>query len=541
MRERDALKLQLESSKQQISTLKNDYKALLAGQLEMAESEVDIDVVFCPAERSHAATSSRTVPSQHDSLAPPSLHTSQQHHTPHHRSHSQSAPHAAAGGGHHRPRERGSRLEPDESHTRGRYVSHAPISHHHSPSHHSMHSHSSPKRSSRYPAPHSTSHIHRGEPRVGPVGGDFHMYAGKRRSSDETVGGMWKANGEPPTDQRRKSAEPLTGHNSEKDSRVSREHHSSNRQRQAQSQPHSSHEPRSKTSSGSIEDLLDPSQTWETPDITILLNDEDRERCKSASSSSTLIDSAEEGPVEGVGGAGESRKPTKVHLKQHLSQEAFEDDEDHKEMMMSLAVGPTQIPLSNYPHYYESSSYFGEHQENYHPQTSKHDLAHGLSQPTYPSPPKSRHGKSLTDLTGSNMSLTSSHQFLSQSAVDFHVHDMHPSSRHHGETRRMHDHRFRPSYGKLQHMASDSHLNYIPGLQKSVLSALSDVKEEVEQKNKAKAKKSSPSSSHLQRAASQQYHTYHPQHKAAKLNQRHLKATVVKGNEDARESPQSKR
>ncbi len=389
-------------------------------------------------------------------------------------------------------------------------------------------------------------HMHSAEPRVGSMGEGMHpsshMYAGKRRSSDE---GKWKVN-EQLTEQRRKSAEPLVSEKDPKKEPKGSRSHRNHRKQPQHSQSSNETKARINTmDSGSTEDLLESSQCWDssinTTDITIILQDEDKDRARSASSSSTLIESAEDSPPEV---SGETKRLTKAQLKQQdLSQEPFEDDDDHKDMMSlsGFATGPTQVALSNYPHYYDSTSYFGEHQENYPPShtTSKQDLTHGLSQPTYPSPPKSRHGKSLTDLTGSNMSLTSSHQFLSQSAVDFHMHDLHPSPRHMPDNRRMHDHRFRPSYGP--HMSSDPHLNYIPGLQKSVLSALSDVKEEVEQK-KARGKKFSPSSSHqIQRAASQQYHSRHPQHKAAKLNQRHLRATVVEGNKEARGSPHNKR
>lgn len=376
------------------------------------------------------------------------------------------------------------------------------------------------------------------EPRVGHMG-DAHsssqIYPGRKRSSEEAPG-IWKETAEP----RRKSAEPLLSQHSDKDPRSSK----------SQRDQPSSRDHRSRVNTvdkGSNEDLLS-SQHWDhsasTSDITIILNDEDKERATSASSSSTLIDSAEESPCEGGGGGGGRRLTTAQRNQQHLSQEAFEDDEDHKDMLSlsALEVGPTQLPLlSNYPHlYYESSSYFGEHQENYPPHASKQDLA-GLSQPSYPSPPKTRHGKSLTDLTGSNMSLTSSNQFLSQSIADFqHMQDQHHSPRHIGDSRRMHDHRFRPSYKKQPHMSSDSHLNYIPGLKNSVTSALSELKEEVEQK-KARGKKPS-SSHHIQRAASQQYHGHHSQHKAAgKLNQRHLRATVVEERREARSSPSNKR
>lgn len=377
-------------------------------------------------------------------------------------------------------------------------MSHAPIPQHRSASHNPMHS-SSPKRSSHYPPP---SHG------AGPPGEVFHpssrIYQGRRRSDEESFD--QRKFSEQISEQCRLSADPLVAHH-DHSPRVYRSHHS-------QSFKHD--HPQSTTAACKFvegEELeAGSSQQWGEPAITITLEEEDKS--KSSSSGSTLIES---------GSPKETRK----------SQEAF-GDEDSKEMM-SLVPDPAPIPLSNFPHYYESSSYFGEHQESYPASTSKHDQIAPLSQPTYPSPPKTRHGKSLTDLTGSNISLTSSQQFLSQSAVDFQ--QLHHSSARHvgsGETRRM---RFR------QQMSSDPHLSkpHPPGLQMSMISALSNVSEGEEQRRQAKAKRSLSQSTGSQREPRSMLRV---QQKSSQPQQRHLKAAVVRTSEEMKQpsnSPRNKR
>ena len=275
---------------------------------------------------------------------------------------------------------------------------------------------------------------------------------------------------------------------------------------------------------GSSQDTINPA------DITITLEDGEGEKTKSSSSGSTLIEGDSPPP----------RGAKRVGSKQYMSQELF-GDEDSKDMMSmsELSPGPAApIPLSNFPHYYESPGYFGDHQQEVYPQhhsSSKHEhltAAHcqGLSQPSsFPSPPKSRYGKSLTDLTGSNVSLTSSQQYLSQSTVDIHhFHDPHrhpnTSRQQRSEGRHKHEQRYRGQRGQLQRMSSDPHLNkpHVPGLQMSIVSALSEVTEEQEQRRQQ-----------ARHAASQQPSHRHAPQKISQLPQRHLKATVVRVKEDS--------
>lgn len=450
------------------------------------------------------------------------MHSSQQHHqlphhhrSNHHHQHSNSGPHG------HQRRDRSNRLDPED--TRG-YISQPPMAQHRSPNHNPVHSHSSPKRSSRYLPP---TH---GEARVGPPREPFqsspHMYQSRRRSSEESPDLRKLA--DPNPEKRRVSADGIK----KQDPRMC----GSNG---VQSLPPSKARSVAKTKADcKFVETINPedleagcSQQWEDSavvnpaDIVITLENEDGVKSKSTSSGSTLIES-DSSPSEA----------RKIGKKQDLSQEPF-GDEDHKDMM-SLVPGPVPIPLSNFPHYYEPPGYFGDDQQEGYPSSSsgKHEQAiHGqsLSQSTYPSPPKSRYGKSLTDLTGSNVSLTSSQQLLSQSAADFrHMHDLHrypDSSRQMSESRRKHEHRFQAPRSQLQRMSSDSHLNksHIPGLQLSIISALSDVTEEQEQRRQAREKRA------LSRAASQQPpHTvqHRTPQKSSQLQQKHLKATMVRGN-----------
>lgn len=340
------------------------------------------------------------------------------------------------------------------------------------------------------------------------------------------------------TSQRRKSAD---------DPRLAKAHRShSRRQEPARSLSQRVPEGKSRAppkfvESSSSEDLeAGSSQQWEEgvvnpADIIINLEDEEGVRIRStASSSSTLIDS--DSPPR------ELSAPHKKH--QDLSQERFGDDDHNMMSLSALAAGPTPIPLSNF---YDSSSYFGEHQDHYPPpppQPSRHEHSQHLSQPTYPSPPKSRHGKSLTDLTGSNISLTSSQQYLSQSVMDFqHLH-RYPDSMHQISETRRHDTRYRPrGHSQLQRMSSDSHLNksYVPGLQKSVVHALSEVKEEVEQKKqqqRQQARVTRSSSHHHHHSTSSQHKTRHTAssqrspHKT-QLQQKHVQATRVKSSHNS--------
>lgn len=483
-------------------------------------------VLFPVTERHHAA-SSRTLPSQHESHASQgiSLHSSQQLPHPHHHHHS--GPHG------HQRRDRGSRLNPDDARS---YMSH---SQHRSPSH-SVHS---PKRSSRY-------HASQGETRANP-GEPFqhspHMYQ-RRRGSSEDSPDLRKV-ADPNSEKHRVSAETALARAHDRDPQAHRGHHirmdsASKSKGKATCKFVETRTSSEDLEAGSSQDTINPA------DIKITLENEAGEKIKSSSSGSTLIED-ESPPPQGI---------KRVGSKQYMSQELFGDEDSRDMMSMSeLPPGPAApIPLSNFPHYYESSNgYFGDHQQEgyqppHHSSSTHEQLApahcHGLSQPSsFPSPPKSRYGKSLTDLTGSNVSLTSSQPYLSQSTADIHhFHDLyrHPdtSRQQRSEGRRKHEQRFRVPHGQLQRMSSDSHLNkpHTPGLQMSIISALSDVTEEQEQRRQQTDRgKRGPA-----HAASQQTSHRHAAQKSSQLQQRHLKATVVVGKEESSKkngSPHKKR
>lgn len=532
VKERDALKQQLESAKEQISSLKSEYKTKLAGERADCCCWCHCEVAILVTAEQRRAANSRTVPSQqdisHQPLTMPATAASQSTPTAAQRKHHHQQ-HSA-----HQRREKTSRLKPEDS----RSLAFIPISQHHSPTHstpRTMHAHHSPKRSARYPmGPHGA-----GEGRMVSSGEAYHshthLYPGRRRSNEDSPE-VWKHI----TEQRRKSADSTVpqeqlprarGRKGEQPQRFLSQHVSAGRRREGPRLRDSSSSEDLETGcsqQGRDEGVVNPT------DITITLQDDEGERVRSdTSSNSTLIDSSS--PPRDM------RSPSSQH--KPLSQELFGDD-DHKDMMSLSAVGPAQIPLSNFPQlYYEPSGYFGDYQEHYAAPPPPI-----LSQPTYPSPPKSRHGKSLTDLTGSNVSLTSSQQFLSVSAVDIqNMQDLHHSSRQPTESRRgaTQDTRYRGSRGQLHRMSSDSHLNksYTPGLQKSIIYALSEVKEEVEQK-KHQTRETATSSSHAHSSSPSQQqqrgsrHTTQSQHtprKGSQLQQTHLQATKVKGGSSMQE------
>ncbi len=255
-------------------------------------------------------------------------------------------------------------------------------------------------------------------------------------------------------------------------------------------QHHSTHKQQSRTmplghSTSAQQQDASGSQMWEegilnVEDITITVDDKDSDKNKSTSSSSTLIEDDSLTPLE------TKKKPSvqecatdrqqQQEMLQILSQEQFGAD-DQTDMIMSLNTQDqnTALPLSNY---YES--YYNEEQDTFpppahtfrteHSQTNNYQV---LSQPNSATPPKSRHGKSLTDLTGSNGNLSCSQPYLSQSIADFqHMQQRHmESSRHYGGGQR-HMQSYRPH--PPSRMSSDPHLNKSlpPGLQSSVLHAL---------------------------------------------------------------------
>ena len=463
-----------------------------------------LPIHFCFAERQKTTSTSLTMPTQH--TAAMSMHSLQPHSQ--HRSH------------HHHPHQR------RDVNDRG-FVPHPQQR---SPSHNPVHS--SPKRSSHYPA-------HVGPPVLG--GDSFHppshMYH-RRRSNEESP-------------DLRKIADHITEHRRmsadhggrEHGSRVSadcagrehgsgvsadhggrdhnmRESRSQGMNQHEQSHAHSHKHP-AKDGHNFVETSRNEtkfSQYWgeegSGADITITLEDETGEKGKSSSSNSTLIEEEDTS----------AQHLTIPPCKQDLSQEPFGEEE-----MLPLAEAPEPTPS----HYYDSASYFGEHQENYpHPRITGQSLSQL-------SPPKSHHRKSLTDLTGSAISLTS-HQFLSQSAVA--IHDI-PRYGNAGDR-----HRSRmPSHKHLPQMSSDTHLNkaHIPGLKSSVISALSEVREEIEhhkQQGRGRSQTSHPrtlNSQHSHRTVHAQQKI--PQHRSSHLQQKHLKATEVKGSGGAKKLTSDRR
>lgn len=494
--------------------------------------------VLSPAIEHRSSThTSSTRHTQHTSHAPLTL---QQHHLTHqsqsHSSHSHSAHQEL-----HPLRER----TPEKAHHRA-LVPH--LSHHSSPTHNHSHSSSNP---SSFSSSHSESQLVRGEnARLLSARGDPLLVSSQMLGRSPELSKI--------AEQRRKSADSAFFHTHEQD--IQGHHNYSRRHDHAQSQLH--RDPittnKAKTQFEELSNSDDPesgfSHKWEEPtlnpaDIVITLNDggeEDGDRSKSNSSSSTLIESGSP-PREGKEKHLESSlQPGRQHqnIQQELSQERFGDD-DHKEMISTLAEGHgTLVPLSNCAPYYEP--YYTEYQEGFPPhsfttkQEQNQSQSQVLSQPSSSSPPKSRHGKSMTDLTSSNGSLSCSQPFLSQSVTDFqHMQQRHTESSRHLTTnqRRPHEHRFRGP-PPLSHMSSDPHFNknYVPGLQRSIVYALSDVKEEGEQsKQHSRGKKRSTS----MLRSSPQSQPHRSPHSNSSLQKKHVKATVVRKHSQKRTGPDS--
>ena len=151
-----------------------------------------------------------------------------------------------------------------------------------------------------------------------------------------------------------------------------------------------------------------------------------------------------------------------------------------------------------------------------------------LSQPS--SPPKSRHGKSLTDIHAVTSTLSHSQQFLSQSVAEFpHYHHWDNSPYYTmADTSRQawfHDGRFRrpvvkpalsTSHGQIYRMYSDPHLNYDPGSHSIKSRQLKKVAEEEEQKETRSRQTAQRSGPQRGRGV-----------KGQQLGRKHLKATVV--------------
>ncbi len=447
-----------------------------------------------------------------------SVHSSSQHHS------------QSTSSDHHRQRERNGRSNADGTHLVPRQ------SHQSSPSHNAIHSHHK-----KYPHGGGEGQTHRTDTLMVSAGGEAfisssHMHLERHRESNE----LRKI-----TQQRRKSADPAVVYKGSHDPRLVPHSHLNSQSRyephRSVTQPNLIHHLKN---TSSREDLLagggaSSSQNWDDlvlnpTDITITLDDEG-DKNKSLSSSSTLIDSS----------GGTSSPPMNEVILQDQnkpSQETF--DEDHTEMLSlsGVATGPGRTPFE-----YDSCSYFGEHQDMYHlphslitkpePNQTPHYNQGGLSQPNL-SPPKSRHGRSMTDLTGSNTNLSSSQQFSSQSMLDSQhfqqQHEIQRSPRNFNESRHHHDQWYRGQPPDQEvpppPPQADPHRKSIPGLTRSLISALSEAREEVEQRKQTKGKKAYLPIPHV--GSRHQSQPSRPaMHKSSQLPRKHLKATMVRTSE----------
>ena len=272
-------------------------------------------------------------------------------------------------------------------------------------------------------------------------------------------------------------------------------------------------------------DIVNPSG------ITFTL--EETEDIKSASSSSTLVESSPPPRNQLQPDITAHKSPRE----QQLSQETFTED-DRQNLMITLSPLCEGVPLSSQPHYYDPSfnqvpPYFG-----------------GLSQP---SPPKSRHGKSLTDISsatavpsmaigGNSNLLALQRQYLSQSVELPHLTQHSTGQRYTTDSLPRHarlvtqsQQQQQQGHGGMKHtqsvplsqmyrMASDSHLNYDgpPGQKMSVAGALARVKEEIEQK------KQQPQHSQQQQARQRGGQNHMRKHaRSHHLQKKHVQATVV--------------
>lgn len=272
-------------------------------------------------------------------------------------------------------------------------------------------------------------------------------------------------------------------------------------------------------------DIVNPSG------ITFTL--EETDDIKSASSSSTLVENSSGSPPR------HQLQPDitahKSPREQQLSQETFTED-DRQNLMVILSPLCEGIPLSSQPHYYDPSfnqapPYFS-----------------GLSQP---SPPKSRHGKSLTDISsatavapmamgGNSNLLALQRQFLSQSVELPHLTQhstgqryatdslprharlvTQPQQQQQGQGHGM-KHTQSVPHSQMYRMASDSHLNYDgpPGQKMSVAGALARVKEEIEQQKKQPHQQQQARQRGGQNHMRKQFRSHH-------LQKKHVQATVI--------------
>ena len=243
---------------------------------------------------------------------------------------------------------------------------------------------------------------------------------------------------------------------------------------------------------------------------------EEVEDIKSASSSSTLVENSSGSPPRHQPDITTHKPPRE----QQLSQETFtEDDRQNLIILSPLCEG---VPQSHFydPSFGQVPTYFG-----------------GLSQP---SPPKSRHGKSLTDINsatavaamsmgGNSNLLPLQRQFLSQSVELPHFTQHGTQQRYTTDSLPRHARLVTPQqqqghmkhtqsvpFSQMYRMASDSYLNYEgpPGQKMSMAGALARVKEEIEQKK------------HQPRQRGGVNHT-RKQFKSHHLQKKHVQATVV--------------
>ena len=282
-----------------------------------------------------------------------------------------------------------------------------------------------------------------------------------------------------------------------------------------------------------VEDKFGGSQRWggggilNPEDIVIAFND--NEKNKSSSSSSTLVEEENASPPEVKKKPAPAMSQAAIDKQQQqemlqvLSQEPFCPD-DQKEMITITGLAQDHsaaLPLSNY---YEP--YYSE-QDNFPlPQVFKTDQGQaafqGLSQPNSNTPPKICHGKSLTDLTSSNSNLTCSQPFLSQSMADFqHMQQRGvESSRHFTGSQQ----RLTPGY-RNHPMAGNQSIQ--PGLQRSIIHALSDVREEGgASKNNYSRGRKGVASAHRGNGQSQPPRTHH-HNGGSSLHNRHVNTTAT--------------
>ena len=412
--------------------------------------------------------------------------------------------------------------------------------HSHSASQQPLRSHShhaSPKRTYIQSAGHSDSRLvaeHHYPPPPGVV------MVGRRRSREEheEVGGA----GGRYIDQRRKSADPAlvvnydptapppfrgtsssSGYNMTAPGEMS-----GNKEKRSSRLPFE--DPGSDEGCSQSCDIVNPSG------ITFTL--EETDDIKSASSSSTLVENSSGSPLP----RHQLQPDITAHKstrEQQLSQETFTED-DRQNLMVILSPLREGVPLSSQPHYYDPSfnqppPYFG-----------------GLSQP---SPPKSRHGKSLTDISsatavapmatmgGNSNLLALQRQFLSQSVELPHLTQHSTGQRYATDSLPRHarlvtqsqqqqqghglKHTQSVPLNQMYRMASDSHLNYDgpPGQKMSVAGALARVKEEIDQQKKQPQQQQQQAPSQPRQRGGQNH--MRKQFRSHHLQKKHVQATVI--------------